>query len=80
MFKIVYYEPILTASNAVLQAEVLIEEVIKYHDLSGFFITDQGLLFSSKFWSSLCYCFNVKHQLSRALHSQTNGQLKDTTI
>lgn len=59
--KMVYYKPIFTILNAEQLAEILIETVIKYHGLSDSIITDKGLLFTLKFWSSFCYYLNVKH-------------------
>ena len=37
-------------------------------------MTDRGSLFTSKFWSSLCYFLGVKRRLSTAFHPQTDGQ------
>ena len=70
--KMVYYEPVLTTLNAKQLAEVLIEVIFKYHGLSDSIIIDRRLLFTSKFWSSLCYYLNIKRRLSTAFHPQTN--------
>ena len=37
-------------------------------------MTDKSSLFTSKFWSSLCYFLGVKRRLSTAFHPQTDGQ------
>ena len=37
-------------------------------------MTDRGSLFTSKFWSSLCYFLGIKWRLSTAFHPQTDGQ------
>lgn len=37
-------------------------------------VSDRGSVFTSKFWSSLCYHFKIKRRLSTAFHPQTDGQ------
>lgn len=37
-------------------------------------ISDRGSLFTSKFWSNLCYLSRVRLRLSTAFHPQTDGQ------
>ena len=37
-------------------------------------VSDRGSVFTSKFWSSLCYFLSIKRRLSTAFHPQTNGQ------
>ena len=37
-------------------------------------ISDRGVVFTSKFWSSLCYFLRIKRKLSTAFHPQTDGQ------
>jgi transposase InsO family protein len=37
-------------------------------------VSDRGSLFTSKFWSSLCYYLGAKRKLSTAFHPQTDGQ------
>ena len=72
----VNYKSVLTTINAKQLAKILIKTVIKYYSLPDFIVTDRAFLFTSKFWSSLCYYLNVKHQLNIAFHPQTNRQTK----
>ncbi len=72
--KMVHYKPVLTTLDVEQLAWVLIEAVIKYHGLPDSIVTDRGSLFTSKFWSSLCYYLNIKRRFSTALHPQTDGQ------
>jgi hypothetical protein len=37
-------------------------------------VSDRGSLFTSKFWSNLCYLSRVRLRLSTAFHPQTDGQ------
>ena len=74
--KMVHYKLVLTTLDAEQLAGELIEIVIKYHGLPDSIVTDQGSLFTSKFWSSLCYCLNVKRRLSTTFYLQTDGQTK----
>lgn len=45
-------------------AEVIIDVVVFYHGVLESIVTDQGLLFTSKFWSLLCYFLGIKKMLS----------------
>ena len=74
--KMVYYKPVKITINAPGLAEVIIDIVVRHHGLPDSIITDRGSLFTSKFWSSLCYFLGIKRRLSTAFHPQTNGQTK----
>ena len=72
--KMVHYEPVKVTIDAPGLAEVIIDVVVRHHGLPDSIVTDRGSLFTSKFWSSLCYFLGVKRRLSTAFHPQTNGQ------
>ena len=72
--KMVHYKLVKITINATSFAEVIINVIKRHHGLSNSIVMDKGSLFTSKFWSSLCYFFNIKRQLSTAFHPQTNGQ------
>ena len=72
--KMVHYEPVKITIDAPGLAEVIIDVVVRHHGLLDSIITDWGSLFTSKFWSLLCYFLEIKKRLSMAFHSQTNGQ------
>ena len=74
--KMVHYEPVKITIDAPGLAEVIIDVVVRHHGLPDSIITDRGSLFTSKFWSSLCYFLGIKRRLSTAFHPQTNGQTK----
>ena len=70
--KMVHYEPVKVTINAPRLAEVIIDVVVWHHGLPDLIVIDRGLLFTSKFWSLLCYFFGVKRRLSTAFHPETN--------
>ena len=72
--KMVHYEPVKITIDAPGLAKVIIDVVVRYHGLPDSIITDWSSLFTSKFWSSLCYFLGIKRRLSTAFHPQTNGQ------
>ena len=74
--KMVHYEPVKVTIDAPGLAEVIIDVVVRHHGLPDSIVTDRGSLFTSKFWSLLCYFLGVKWRLSTAFHPQTDGQTK----
>ena len=74
--KMVHYEPVKITIDAPGLAEVIIDVVVRHHDLPNSIVTDRGSLFTSKFWSLLCYFLSIKRRLSTAFHPQTDGQIK----
>ena len=60
--------------NAPGLVKVIIDVVVQYHGLPESIINDQGAIFTSKFWSSLCYFLGIKQQLFIAFHLQTDDQ------
>ena len=74
--KMVHYEPVKVTIDVPGLAEVIIDVIVWHHSLPDSIVTDRGSLFTSKFWSSLCYFLGVKRRLSIAFHPQTDGQTK----
>ena len=72
----IYYEPIKVMINRTDLAEVIFDVVVHHYGILELIILDQGLLFISKFLSSLCYFLGIKKMLSTAFHPQTNSQTK----
>ncbi len=72
--KMVHYIPVKVTINVPGLAKVIINGVIRHHGVPKSIVTDQGLLFISKFWSLLCYFLGIKRKLSTAFYPQTNGQ------
>ena len=74
--KMVHYEPVKITIDAPGLAEVIIDVVVRHHGLPDSIVTDRGSLFTSKFWSLLCYFLGIKRRLSTTFHPQTDGQTK----
>ena len=74
--KMVHYELVKVTINAPELTDVIIDMVVWHHGLPNSIVTNRGSVFTSKFWSSLCYFFEVKRRLSTAFHPQIDGQTK----
>ena len=72
----VYYEPVKVIIDAPSLAEVIINVVVRHHGLLDSIVTDRGSLFTSKFWSLLCYFFSIKRKLSNTFYPQMVGQIE----
>ena len=70
----VHYEPVKVTIDAPGLAEVILDVVVRHHGLPDSIVSDRGSLFTSKFWSLLCYFLGIKRRLSTAFHPQTDGQ------
>ncbi len=70
--KMVHYKPIKVTIDVPGLAEIIIEVVMRNHGLPDSIVSDQDLVFTSKFWSLLCYFLGIKRKLSTAFHSQTD--------
>ena len=56
----VYYELVKVTIDTPGLAEVILNVVVRYHGLPNSIMSDRGSLFTSKFWSSLCYFLDIK--------------------
>ena len=72
----VHYEPVKIIINALRLVEVIINVVVQCHGLLDFIINDHRTIFTSKFWSLLCYFLGIKKQFFTMFYSQTDGQTK----
>ena len=71
-----YYEPVKVMIDEPVRAKVIINVVVHYHRVLESIVTDQGLLFTLKFWFLLYYFLRIKKKLLTAFHPQTDGQTK----
>ncbi len=62
--KIVYYEPVKVTIDAHGLAEiildVILDVVVRHYGLPNSIVSDQGSVFTSKFWSLLYYFLEIK--------------------
>lgn len=66
--------PVSKTINAAELAELFHNKVeLKFGPPDGI-VSDRGSVFTSKFWSKLCFLSHVKLRLSTAFHPQTDGQ------
>ena len=72
----VHYKPVKIMINASGLAKVIIDMIVRHHDLPNSIMTDRGLFFTSKLWSSLCYFFGIKCCLFTAICPQSDSQTK----
>ena len=72
--KMVHYKPVKVNIDASGLAKVIIDVVVWHYGLPDSIVTNKGLLFTLKFWSSLCYFLRVKRRLSTVFYQQTDGQ------
>ncbi len=75
----VYYELVKIKINAPGLAKVIIDIVVHHYGVLESIVTDQGSLFTSKFWFLLYYFLEIKKTLFTTFYPQTNcktvGQL-----
>ena len=74
--QMVYYKSVKITINALGLAEVRINMVVRYHGLPDSIVINWDSLFTSKFWSLLCYFLGIKRWLFTTFHLQTDGQIK----
>ncbi len=63
LIKIVYYELVKVMIDIPGLAKMIIDVVVCHHRVPKSIVMDQDLLFTSKFWFSLCYILGIKKKL-----------------
>src|SRR5881396_2063020 len=72
--KMAKYFPIRETMAAPQLAELFCNEIVKQYGTPRSIVTDRGSIFTSEYWSTLCYYMKAKHKLSTAFHPRTDGQ------
>ena len=72
--KMARYLPCLKTITAESLAELLLSTVLKDFGLPAGIVSDRGTVFTSGFWSTVCWTLKIKRRLSTAFHPQTDGQ------
>jgi hypothetical protein len=55
-------------------ADIIVEQVIRFFGIPDGIVTDRGSVFTSSYWSNVCYYLKVTRKLTTAFHPQTDGQ------
>jgi hypothetical protein len=72
--KYVRYIPVTKAITAQRLAETLLKQCFLQQGPPDTLLSDRGSVFTSQFWSDICYHLKIDHRLSTAFHPQTDGQ------
>ena len=68
------YVPYRKTMNAKQLATVLVDNIFMDFGLPDGIVSDRGSVFTSAYWSSVCFVLKIKRKLSTAFHPQTDGQ------
>ena len=74
--KIMRYLLITKKINVFDLEQLLIKEIFLRFDSSEDIVTNRDSMFTSAFWSQVCYQIKVKRRLSTIFYSQTNNQIE----
>lgn len=74
--KLIYYKPVKVTIDTSALAEVITKMLVWYYGLLNSIVSNWSLIFTSKFWFSLCYFLEIKRKLWTTFHLQTNDQIK----
>jgi hypothetical protein len=72
--KMAKYFPVLSTMDAPELANLFCKTIVKDYGTPRSIVSDRDKLFTSDFWSTLCYYMKAKRRLSTAFHPQTDGQ------
>ena len=72
----IYYKLVKVIIDAFSLAKVIFNVVVQYYSLLESIMSDYSSVFTSKFWSSPYYFFEIKQKLFTAFYPQTDGQIK----
>ncbi|THC87561.1 hypothetical protein EYZ11_012993 [Aspergillus tanneri] len=72
--KFALYIPCNKDISAPELAHLVYQKVVPMFGNPKRWVSDRGSLFTSSYWSTLCYCLGSKRKLSTAFHPQTDGQ------
>ena len=68
------YVPCRKTMTAEQLATVLVDDVFMDFGLPDGIVSDRGSVFTSGYWSNICFILRIKRKLSTAFHPQTDGQ------
>ena len=71
--KMAKYFPVRTTITAADLVKLFHQYIICSFGTSSSIVMDHGSLFTSQYWSSLCFYMKARQKLSTAFHLQTDG-------
>jgi hypothetical protein len=74
--KMAKYFPTQKTLNAARLADLFYKRIICSFGTLWSIMSDRASLFTSQFWSSLCFYIKARCQLSTAFYPQTDGQME----
>src|SRR5437667_586246 len=74
--KMAKYFPVRTTITAADLAKLFHQHIVCSFRTPSSIIMDHGSLFTSQYWSSLCFHMKARRKLSTAFHPQTDGQME----
>jgi hypothetical protein len=72
--KMAKYTPVQKTIDAATLANIFHDRIVMKFGTPASIVTDRDSLFTSHFWSSLCFYMKARRRLSTAFHPQTDGQ------
>jgi len=70
--KMTWYISISKTLTAMQLADIFFEKIVCHYKTLKEIVSDRGSIFTSSYWSEVCYQAKIKHWLNTAFHSQTN--------
>jgi len=72
--KMTWYISISKTLTAMQLADIFFEKIICRYETSKEIVSDRGLIFTSSYWSEVCYQVKIKRWLNTAFYPQTDEQ------
>lgn len=72
--KMARYIPTSKTLTAIELADIFFQEIVCQYGTPKGIVSDRGSIFTSSYWSEICYQTKIKRRLSTAFHPQTDGQ------
>ncbi len=74
--KMTQYISISKTLTAMQLTDIFFEKIVCHYETLKEIVSDKGSIFTSNYWSEVCYQAKIKCRLSTAFHSQMNEQTK----
>jgi len=72
--KMTQYISISKTLTAMQLADIFFKKIVYCYRALKKIVSDRGSIFTSSYWSKVCYQVKIKRQLSTVFHSQTDEQ------